>query len=333
MFVRNRTGLPVRLAHGHLSDDFAVGSVNLESAFALGEGRLAPVPLPPRTDADPPDIGGYPLWDGVSVTANGSVVCPSAPPFVQPVVVTVGAEVERLAVFGPRRWTRSFGGGVLRPSPPERFDHLPMTWDHAFGGAFVLPPGLLFGTDLPHPGGRVAYTLNEQGVGFYADEASASEHTLPRIERAEGLVQHWNDRPEPSGLAPCPQLAALRLSHQARRMGERPTVNPTEVAPVDATVVLSLLHHAPPRLIVREPPPLTSVSLDGFASGPIRFEIPDSPIEVVVRIGKVGEPVRPRLRSVHVDAARRLVRVTHGHMFRYSPDQAPAWILVTRREQ
>ncbi len=320
------------LARGHLTDDFAIGSINLESAFAIGEQRLDPVPLPARTDADPPDTGLYPLWDGVSVTANGSVTGPSVPPYVRPVVLTVGTVEERLAVFGPRLWTRSLPGG-LRPSAPEHFDHLAMSWDHAFGGAFVLPPGLLFGTDLPHPGGRVGYALNEQGVGFYPDEARASEQPLPRIERMDALLQQWNDRTEPGGLAPCPQLAALRLSHQAKRMSERAQATPGVAAPIDGTAVLMMLHHAPPRLIFPEARAVVSVWLDGFATGPIRFVVSASPVDVVVRTGKVSEPVRPRLRSVHVDAERRLVRVTHGHMFRYAPNQPPAWIMVTRRHQ
>ncbi len=331
MFVDSPDDLPVTLARGHVSDDHAVGAIVVESAFALGAGGLAPVELPPRTGTDPPDLGSVVLWEGASVTAHGTVACPAAPPYATPVSLAVGAAEERLVVFGPRSWTRPPGGGALRPSEPERFDRIAMGWDLAFGGAFDLPPGTVPGTDVPHPGGRVAYVLNEDGAGFYPDEERALGRPLPRIERADALVQGWSDRPEPGGLAPCPQLVALRLFHLARSREGSPPAEPQDPPRIDLDAAFLVQHHAPPRLVFRDLRAGAPVRLRGLDGGPVAFEIPESPIEV--RTKRRGDPVPPLLRSVHVDAERRLVRVTHAHPFVYAPDTAPAWIRVTRRSR
>jgi hypothetical protein len=335
MFLQNRSRLPVALARGHVTDDVAVASVNLESAYGPRSGRLDPALLPAeRGDGDPPDILRLPFWRGVSLTVAGTVQGPGHAPHVRHVSITAGAVQHRLAVFGSRRWRRVHPLGALEPSEPEPFDTLPLTWAHAFGGAFVMAAGLLPGTDLPHPGGRFGYPLNENGVGFYPDERSAVDQPLPRIERVEELVQRWSDRPEPGGFAPCPELAGLRLFHGARRQGAS-LLDPAEarrpcLRPEDIHLALLVMHHAPPRLVLDEVDAGTPISVDGLSALPIRFELPPSPMRVAVRVGRTEEPVQGRVRSVHLDADRGLLRVVHGHLFRYPPSRPPSWVLVDR---
>jgi hypothetical protein len=212
----------------------------------------------------------------------------------------------------------------LVPGDPERFETVPLSWAHAFGGSYTLPPGTLPGTDLPHPGGTIAFPLNEVGTGFYPDEPRAVDQPLPRVERADQLVRRWDDRPEPGGLAPCPGHGALRLSHLARTAG---ATGQREVDRVAAT--LSILHHAPPRLILHDVRAGTPVMLAGVGTD-VRFLVPESPVVMVLRTGRSREPVPPRLRGVHIDADQRIVRIVYGHMFHYSPIRPPSWIVVDR---
>ena len=244
--------------------------------------------------------GDQSAWEGVSVTAHGTVACPAAPPFVTHVVLAVGAVEERLEVFGPRVWTRAAPGDALRPGEAKRYGRVALGWGLAFGGGYELPPGTVPGTDLPHPGGRIVYALNEEGLGFYPDEGRALGQGLPRIERADALVRRWDDRPEPGGLTPCPDHAALRLFHLAMSRVANPPAAPPEPGQPDLDAVLLMPHHAPPRLVLRRVPAGTPVSLDGLDGGPIRFEVPESPI--VVRAEEGADPVPPRLRCLHVDA-------------------------------
>src|SRR5580704_1321548 len=126
MFVRNRSQLPVVLARGQVTDEVAIASVNLESAYQPRSGRLEQAVLPAeRGDRDPPDIVRLPLWRGVSLTVAGTVHGPGRAPHVRYVSITAGAGQHRLAVFGPRRWRRAHPLGALEPTDPEPFDALP----------------------------------------------------------------------------------------------------------------------------------------------------------------------------------------------------------------
>jgi hypothetical protein len=329
MFLRNATSLDVTLARSDVSDELAVAAVLVAATYAVTGDGLAAVTASPRPcEGDPPDITGFALWDGVSVTAAGAALGPAKPPFVRPVLFRIGAVERRLVVFGDRRWERRLGGEISA-SAPAPFDRIDLSFKRAFGGGYDLPPGLVPGTDLPHPGMRVIYPLNEQGMGYYPDEHVAMGAPLPNIERPDQLVRRWNDTPEPAGFTPCPDLGALRLRYEAmaRGRGNLETDDVVENLP-SVVAALRVHHYAPPLLIFQSLLGGTPIELDGLGTGPIRFVVPLSPATVVVQVGKNKTAVRSRLRALHADAERRIVRIIFEHGFRYDPRRAPSWIRV-----
>lgn len=326
MFLRNKTSLDVSLARGHVSDELAVAAVVVSHVLRAQGNCLVPFPeRAPARDTDPPDISRLPLWDGVSITAAGAALGPGREPYVRPVLFRIGAVERRLIVFGDRWWERRLGG-ALEASAPAPFDRIELSFGRAFGGAYDLPPGLLPGTDLPHPGIRVAYPLNEHGIGYYPEERAALGAPLPNIERPDQLVRTWNDAPDPAGFSPCPALGALRMKPEVHAAASSTEGTPSLAS--GAAQVLRLYHHAPPVLIFDGLLPGTPIELSGACADPMRFVVPPSPATVSVRAGKTDTEIQPRLRALHVDAEHRIVRTVYDHSFRYDPRLAPSWIRI-----
>jgi hypothetical protein len=322
MFLRNRTTHRVTLARGHLTEEFAIFSVNLEMRYRIRtDGALESIDGWARKPSDPPDVVRLPLWAEVSLTAVGEVRAPATAPFVSTTELGWGDDLHRLVVFGPRYWRRRLGG--LEPSEPERFESMPLSWGLAFGGSYQEPPGLDAHSGLPHPGGTVAYPLNPAGIGFYATEKQAVDRPLPRIERTDQLVRQWSDRPLPGGLAPCPMNPALRLIPLDSPEGGDPAI-------ADALFerALRVQHHAPIATLARRIDSGTEVRLTGAGARPLRFVTPTSPLRVRSRTRRDTAWVQPRIRSVHVDADDETVAVVFGHMQHYAPERAPEWIEV-----
>ncbi len=94
-----------------------------------------------------------------------------------------------------------------------------------------------------------------------------------------------------------------------------------------------LLHHAPPWLIFDHLASGTHVELSGLGKGTMRFSVPSSPVTGAAR-GATGEKaLSPRLRALHADADRRLVRAVFDFSFRYHPDRAPRRLRVRRASE
>jgi hypothetical protein len=335
MFVRSDTAEHITLAKGHLTDRIAVGTIVVESVYRVLPGALERTgEPPPRGPWYPPDTSRFVLWREVSVTASGTAFGPPRPPHVCPVSLTIGQEIRRAVVLGPRRWQRTVDGD-LEPSVPEPFDALSIGWERAFGGGYVVPPGIMPGSGLPHPGVHVLHPLNRFGVGFYPDKAAAVDQILPSIERPEQLLRRWTDQPTPAGFSSCPDLGALRLprrngGHGPDLVGGSTASDPTEAMIEDAPLVaLRTQHHAPGELIFDKVSVGTVVLLAGLGASALRVEVPTSPIRVRTRRRRQEEVVPARLRSLHIDADTTKLVVAYGHTFRYDPEDPPPWILVS----
>ncbi|WP_438011033.1 DUF2169 domain-containing protein [Sorangium sp. So ce321] len=330
MFLRNRTSLGASLARAHLSERAAIAAIVVESRFRLSGERLVPCEeRPPPLATDPPDISRVAPWSGVSVTAAGDVYGPRAAPFVSVAELVVGAVTRRLAIFGERRWQRTLTG-ELEPSAPAPFERLALSFSRAFGGSLEVPPGLFPGTDLPYPGGRIGYALNDAGVGFYLDKDTAEGGLLPSFELADHAITRWDDRPEPGCFVPCPDLVGLRIAPLAAAAPGPGGAELGEEAKVSQAVALSFLaaHHAPGYLIFDDVPAGTPVRLHGVGRRAMRFDVPPPPARVTLRRGRAEEQVGAALRSLHVDADQETVACVYGHAFRYEMDRAPSWVMV-----
>lgn len=343
MFLRNKTRHRVGLARTIVNDALSVATAVIVSHYKIEPDRLLWLEEPPpRTAASPPDPLAFPLWKGVSVTAVGSVLGPSRAPFIRPVTLSVGDEVRRLAVFGERRWRKMLGGGLVA-SEPEPFEALPLAFERAFGGGYDMLPGLFPGTDLPFPGLRVDYPLNPSGIGFYETSDAAENRSLPNVESPAELVRSWDDRPVPAGLAPCAKLLALRVptdaaTHEAIHAESRARTEGgpfrlwgTGSAQGDFELMLRMIHHAPGKLIFARISPSTVLAADGLGSGPLRFEVPPSPVCIEIARREPHAEVPFALRSIHIDADAHIVEVVHGHAFYYAPQQSPGWVRVLER--
>jgi hypothetical protein len=135
-------------------------------------------------------------------------------------------------------------------------------------------------------------------------------------------MSHPLDTPTPAGLAPCPELPALRSHALAAQAGAEDVTAALER-------MLRLQHHAPGALVFDEPvEPGAAIELTGFGPATIRTRVPASPLGVFLR-SRGDEPVAPpRVRSIHIDADRRQLRVTWGHFRRYDTRRAPRFVVV-----
>ena len=328
MFVRNKTPFAAALAHGMVAPNAWAGAIVVRTTYRAEGGGLVPCEPPPPLPTDPPDLSRSALWGGTSVTAAGDVYGPPSAPFQKLVTLTVGGVSRHLLAFGERRWARD-RMGELSPSAPAPFERLALSFSRAYGGHLDLPPGPFPGTDLPFPGGRLSYTLNPGGVGFYADKAAAGNRPLPSFELANRLLKAWSDHPLPGCFVPCPELPGLRApaAQGAGAATPPPAWEPLTPDGMFATL-LRARHHAPGYLVLDEVPAGTPVQLEGVGRGPIRFEAPPPPVRVTLRRRLDGEPRPPELRSLHVDADRGTVSCVHGYGFLYEEGNAPSWILV-----
>lgn len=319
MFVKNQTSLRPVLARADLTDDLCVGAVVVRAEYRISGAGLVPwgtvrTPL----DTDPPTTAEHAVWEGTSVTVAGTVRGPGRPPHVARVDLHVGGAARSVLVFGDRQWIRN--AGKLVPSTPAPFEAKPLSWALAFGGAYELPPGLDPIRKLPYPGGRVAYPLNPEGVGFYRDDQTAEGRPLPSIERREAPIQRREDVPRPAGLSPCPDLLGLRVPSTAPTDSEDPHWH--------LRSMLRCVHHAPGELIFDDLAPATRVGVAGAGTSAIAFEVPKSPAAVSTVRGKSVEAVGYRIRAVHVSVDDGAVIVDYAHAFGFRHGAGPSWVCV-----
>jgi uncharacterized protein DUF2169 len=321
MFLRNRTDLEARLSRAVVDEEISIATVIVSACYSVGAKLTRTSPADVR--GLPPDAASCPLWSGVSVTATGHSHAPPQPPFSTPVRLQIERESRQLVVFGHRSWTRR--RGELVPSEALPFEPIDVQFAHAFGGFFHEPPGVVPGSDMPHPGGRVEFPENPGGIGFYRDESSAAGMPLPNVERPDCLISHWSDRPRPASFAPCPELPSLRSpAAGAAPAGQRLDDAFFQGEPPGC---LLALHHAPRELVFRDIPAGSRTALHGMGHGPLCFQIPAAPAIVSAR-STVSTVLPAALRCVHLDADARAVSLTWGFSGYHSPERPPRFFDV-----
>jgi hypothetical protein len=226
MFVKNQSRAAPILRRGHVTEELAVAALVVASAYRVHDDGVELLDAAPDpVDSDPPDTSPYVVWEGVSVTAAGRARGPSKAPFVRPVSLRIGEHLRRLAVFGDRVWERQLGG-ILAGSEALPFEAIDLAFAHAFGGGWDVPPGLLDGTDLPHPGYRRDYPWSPGGVGYYPDAArldaplgAVEEEGRRRVNRSASFQAgaRPRTRPIPSRSRSSRATSPARSAWTARR--------------------------------------------------------------------------------------------------------------------
>jgi hypothetical protein len=104
--------------------------------------------------------------------------------------VRVGPCSMRLAVYGDRVWQRALVG--VKPSAPEPFERLPLTWERAYGGVAA-------GSTPSKPAFE---PRNPVGCGLETNANDAVDKRLPNVEDPAAPIASLSDRPRPVGLLP-----------------------------------------------------------------------------------------------------------------------------------
>jgi hypothetical protein len=81
----------------------------------------------------------------------------------------------------------------LRPSAPEPFQSLTLSYENAFGGEV---------REKSQAESAVREERNPLGKGYYRRAADAVGNPLPNIERPDHLIDAWDRWPSPAGFGP-----------------------------------------------------------------------------------------------------------------------------------
>jgi hypothetical protein len=169
--------------------------------------------------------------------------------------------------------------------------------------------------------------MNPEGKGYYSELERARGAPLPNIERPEQLIRQWSDFPDPAGFTPCPELSALRMRDACEASVSDEGEWLTRDVPV--SLCLRLQHHAPPDLLLNDVPTGAPFELTGLGQGPIRVSVPGCSVRATVRAKRGEVAVAPKLRAIHLDADKRILRAVHDFSFRYDPRTPPRRLRVS----
>lgn len=183
--------------------------VAVKGTFALpaadgAEPLLAPEQLPlvmadqfegePGLSAPAYESDFAPFKPRCDVLVQGSAYAPGGKPAARvEVSLRVGGLRKAFAVVGDRTWRKRLGG--LRPSEPEPFLKLPLTYARAYGGVDVHPED---------EKKRRTYLENPVGVGFrpVSPRDAVAGQPLPNTEELQAPVVKVNGGYRPMGFGP-----------------------------------------------------------------------------------------------------------------------------------
>ena len=139
------------------------------------------------------------------VLLNAVAVAPGGQQVTVLDVTLLGPGIRKVArVTGDRKWLHSVPG--IQASAPAPFRTMPLAWHRSFGGADLTDDSVRkHGTQLENPIGT-GYRKN-------ADPEAIVGTALPNIERPDGQMRNWSDRPKPIGFGPCSRYAASRVRY------------------------------------------------------------------------------------------------------------------------
>lgn len=196
------------------------------------------------------------------------------------VSMNIGATRRELVVTGDRHWEMRQSGA--RPSDPEPFAAMPLTWARAFGGTCAVEidhESFVDLCDVRNAAGRgwdpamAADALGKQlksPAGFPRFDLT---RLLPNVERPESLVAASEDSPEPACWAPVPTSSSLHARRMILDGPDGPLVGP------------GIFHRAHPDWVLpRVPEADALVEVEGVTErGPWAFSLPRLGVHVDLR--------------------------------------------------
>lgn len=310
MKLENPTGLPAALVRSSEADDRVTALLVAAATYRIDGERLTPAPSQRPLELDgrgPVPTDAVLVKQCVSVCVTGFVYADGARR--ASARLRAGALDVSVAAFGPRVWREGVLPGTLTATDPLPFERVAMTWKNAYGGSLRRRAAVLKvdGEDALLPAHEAVYPWNPEGTGYYLDRAEAVDQPLPQLEHPEQLVARWDDRPEPSSLAPYPLWGGLRASTVLR--GKE----------VDLTHVGRLPSRAAPRTTLDRLEPGARVIVEGMRprGQALAFTLPAAPVALLVSVGGEEERFVPAVDAVDVDAEAAEVRVLFRAAFSY----------------
>jgi hypothetical protein len=228
---------------------------------------------------------------GTDVVVVGDACTPGGRPAAYvDVSLGIADRIKVARVWGERYWTEGLGG--VRPSDPQPFVRMPVTYERAYGGRQVLAPG---GVVLEEP-------RNPVGRGFLGQRSTTEllGHPVPNVEDVNRPIGLLGERSVPVGFGPIAPWWEPRRRHagtydQAWRKTQAPYL-PRDFDP-------RFFHVAPEDLVF--PSGLRGgerVALMGFhPQGLQRFDLPRAELSITVTIAGRREGLRPWLETVALE--------------------------------
>jgi len=281
----------------------------VKGTFTLGEKVLIAAKKDPIVVADmfsgepgqsslnvPSDLGL--MKPGTDVLLLGTAYCPNGKAIpAMDVLLAVGPISKAVRVFGNRVWKSGIWGD--KPSEPEPFQKMPLSWEYAFGG-----------TDRVNGSQSQvqAENRNPVGLGFRVKEGQKKLDgmKLPNLESPKQLISSWKDRPPPASYGPiCPTWEPRRSyagTYDAAWQKNRAPFLPKDFDP-------RFFQLAPPDQVV--PGFLKggeAVEVRGATpSGLLRFQLPKYQVQAVFLLAQ-EEHVRPAcLDTVFIEPDRNVL--------------------------
>lgn len=235
------------------------------------------------------------------------------------VSLSVGQMRRELTVIGDREWIGA--GSGARPSTPESFRSMPLTYTRAYGGRVEV----LVDEESPVP---LSCPFNGDGKGFdHITQAAALAKALdcpkgfpvfeptrlmPNLENPNHRITRWDDAPLPACWATTPMQSAMLVERARRADLHNPGRPLLQVQPES-------LHRAHPDWVINPPPPRARVTLEGLnPSGRISFQLPDLRMVADLRAGDRIKtlPLEPRLLVLLPEESR--FYIVHRNWFIYT---------------
>ncbi len=216
-------GRRVAMAVAKATFDVAGGKAELETQAPL---ELLPKDTPTPLGELPRD--DLPRCDPVfEVILLGQAHAPGGAPCTRmDVSLAVGTARREFLVSGDRRWEKK--GRRPRPTDPEPFTVMPLTWDRAFGGTCAVEldrESFVDLSDVRNPAGRGwdpapdAEALAKRMKSPKGYPKFDPTRLLPNVERPESPVAAWEDAPDPACWAPVPTASSI---HALRMVQDGP---------------------------------------------------------------------------------------------------------------
>ncbi len=200
----------------------------------------------------------------VDILVMGNAKAPnnSPVPYMEVEVSHNKRRINRIAIFGNRKWKKSIFGTAI--STPEPFIQMPLNLNNAFGGMADWD-----GVKIPFPN-------NPVGKGYYISKEDCINNPLPNIEDPNNLIKKWNDQPDPAGVCCTPQLSELHSRSNVRfdEQGRVVELNP------------KFYNSAFPAMMVDKVTPGDSIDITGMGEPSFSFQIPDCKLVMKVSMNE-----------------------------------------------